>query len=75
MSFGSLLVHEYRAITTTLSVTDHQEPLRELEPWQLHTLESFVLAPGPAWRLLRALFTRDAEDTNLQDELGKLAQR
>ena len=34
-----------------------------------------VLAPGPAWRLLRSLFTRDAEDTNLQDELGKLAQR
>ena len=75
MSFGSLLVHEYRAITTTLSVTDHREPLPELEPLQLHNLESFVLAPGPAWRLLRSLFTQDAEESNLQEELGKLIQR
>ena len=75
MSFGSLLVHEYRATPPTLSVTDHREPLHELEPWQLHTLESFVLAPGPAWRLLRSLFTHDAEDANLQDELSKLTQR
>ena len=34
-----------------------------------------LLVVWVAWRLLRSLFTRDAEDANLQDELSKLTQR
>lgn len=74
MSFGSRLINAYRSIPP-LPMSDHRESPPEPEPWQLHSLESFVLAPGPAWRLLRSLFTQDVEEAHVQEEISKLIQR
>lgn len=76
MSFGSLLIHEYSAHGSTTPVVENNLESASLSAhWQHQPAESFVVAPGLAYRLLRSLFTRNAEEPDLQDALRKLTQR
>ncbi len=76
MSFGALLIHEYSAHGTTAPVVENNLESSSIPAhWQHQPTESFVVAPGLAFRLLRSLFTHDAGEPELHDSLRKLTQR